>query len=386
MLRLTIPAVLWLAVQAPAQFYDLHLRALQTSTTVYRAGGSVTVSYDLRNNGIVAAPATTAEFSIRYSLFDSRTVGSISIPSIPANQSLNAAVTIELPVDLQSGDPAGFGMNVDPDGLLSELNGGNNDREVRGMARSRTDLVVSSLQLSSSVWGPGDVVAINAAVRNRGWRVAGAAEIHFVMSSDAQISTDDLLLHSGVTAGIGALDEESFTASVTLPQRIPVGPCWIGAIVDPQGRIDESFENNNTGAVSGTCAIAGVIESIGSGCGPSQPLTQAVSGAPVIGSTLQFSVALPGRRGGNAVRLLALSTIPAVDLGAVGAPGCALYVEPLAVRSATVVLGSAQSALALPGVPELGGCEFYTQFAVLLPGANALGVLLSDAVRVRIGG
>ena len=73
------------------------------------------------------------------------------------------------------------------------------------------------------------------------------------------------------------------------------------------------------------------------------------------------------------------------DLGALGAPGCALLVDPLASGALYVgPQGNANWPLPLPLDPALHRLVIYSQGATLAPGANALGVLFSGGLAIRI--
>lgn len=74
-----------------------------------------------------------------------------------------------------------------------------------------------------------------------------------------------------------------------------------------------------------------------------------------------------------------------VDLGLVGAPGCALQTSSDVLDLVLLdALGQGSSQLAIPASPLLGGFTFYNQSAVLSP-ANQLGVLLGNAGTAVVG-
>lgn len=108
------------------------------------------------------------------------------------------------------------------------------------------------------------------------------------------------------------------------------------------------------------------------------------------GNTLEFVATRPFSA---APGLLALSTTPlaqAVDLTPLGAPGNELLVAPEAIAPlSTWTLGlwgfETTLPLPVPNLPSLLGAVVHGQVAVLDPAANALGLVTSDAVEVRIG-
>lgn len=74
------------------------------------------------------------------------------------------------------------------------------------------------------------------------------------------------------------------------------------------------------------------------------------------------------------------------DLGAIGMAGCRLWTD-VAITDAltTTAGGTALLAIALPNTPALVGGAFYAQAFPLAPGANAAGILATNAVAALVG-
>ncbi|MFY9344818.1 MAG: VCBS repeat-containing protein [Planctomycetota bacterium] len=74
-----------------------------------------------------------------------------------------------------------------------------------------------------------------------------------------------------------------------------------------------------------------------------------------------------------------------LDLTLLGAPGCSLLAEPLASNAIVFGgLGTATVPLPIPALPSLVRLTYFAQCAAARPGANALGLLFSDGLAVRI--
>jgi hypothetical protein len=74
-----------------------------------------------------------------------------------------------------------------------------------------------------------------------------------------------------------------------------------------------------------------------------------------------------------------------VDLTALGAPGCSLFTSTESIIPAvTNSAGAAALVFNVPSTPVLAGFRWYAQGAVLTP-ANALGLLTTSAVALRVG-
>jgi hypothetical protein len=74
------------------------------------------------------------------------------------------------------------------------------------------------------------------------------------------------------------------------------------------------------------------------------------------------------------------------DLGVLGAPGCQVHVDLLALAAAsTDAAGVGRMPVALPTQAGLVGITFFTQWLVLEPGANPLGLVTSAGAACRVG-
>lgn len=74
-----------------------------------------------------------------------------------------------------------------------------------------------------------------------------------------------------------------------------------------------------------------------------------------------------------------------LDLGFLGAPGCALFQNPDLVQTVFGAGGIASSSLAIPNSPTSIGAEIRTQGLSLDPAANALGLTTSNGLVATIG-
>jgi hypothetical protein len=77
-----------------------------------------------------------------------------------------------------------------------------------------------------------------------------------------------------------------------------------------------------------------------------------------------------------------------LSLAAWGMPGCSLSVSPDALQPLPSASGTGvtTASIAIPYAPGLLGVELYQQAAVLDPGANQAGVVVSNGAILRIGG
>jgi hypothetical protein len=77
-------------------------------------------------------------------------------------------------------------------------------------------------------------------------------------------------------------------------------------------------------------------------------------------------------------------TLP-LDLGLIGMPGCTLYANPLLVFPLQNTAGRATWSASIPYDTSYAGVSLFAQAGVTSPGANALGVVLSNAGELKLG-
>ncbi len=126
----------------------------------------------------------------------------------------------------------------------------------------------------------------------------------------------------------------------------------------------------------------GCISSTGTALG----LRGVPSARPVLGSTMAVEVI--GVPGANQVVLLMVGTSgfsPAIDLTAIGMPGCVIGVNPIEVVPLLPSAGTAPWSLAIPNVAPLAGTTVWHQALALDPAANAAGLITSDVGQGVVG-
>jgi hypothetical protein len=77
-------------------------------------------------------------------------------------------------------------------------------------------------------------------------------------------------------------------------------------------------------------------------------------------------------------------TLP-LDLGLIGMPACTLYANPLLVFPLQNTAGRATWSVSIPYDGSYAGVSLFAQAGVTSPGANALGMVLSNAGELKLG-
>jgi hypothetical protein len=120
--------------------------------------------------------------------------------------------------------------------------------------------------------------------------------------------------------------------------------------------------------------------------GPEQEPLRIAGSLPLLGSTVTHTIDRIPASALLSLRLLSFSSIPGVDLGMYGAPGCQLWVDSSAAVT-DFVFGNpvANVSFNLPNHATFLGVVIHAQAASFVPGANALGLLTSNRNTLTIG-
>lgn len=181
----------------------------------------------------------------------------------------------------------------------------------------------------------------------------------------------------------------------------PLNRLFVGGRVDRNpsrffpGALDELRVHERA---SSAAEIRGLFElrrarvaDYGSGCPAGSAPSLEVEGRPEVGASfdavLRTTAAKPSFLGlGLRVDLWSGRTLP-FDLTALGAPGCLLLHDLLdAPGGMSDAQGIRRFALTVPSVPAMRGRSLYLQGIVFDPGANVLGLGLTQGIAVHLGG
>jgi hypothetical protein len=115
------------------------------------------------------------------------------------------------------------------------------------------------------------------------------------------------------------------------------------------------------------------------------PLTLASSARPTLGTSINLNTG--SIAGGTILGVNSLGFVqinPGFDLTPFGAPGCAQYVNP-SLNNIFLVGGPTSSmALSIPNMPSLAGLHVYSQSIAFSAGYNALGLVFSNGLNLKL--
>jgi subtilase family serine protease len=183
------------------------------------------------------------------------------------------AVEVEVPAAARGAPlPDGnyfVGVIVDSTGRVPESNEANNIARAPDAVTVRQPAMdLTPVRVDVPVVGAvGEVMPVYRVIRNLGNRgnlVGGAAfEYRYVLSSNEIISVEDIplsIMVKGQTRASGegridVLSDDRATDLLRVPSDVSPGTYFIGLITDPDGRVAELDERNNTAASVGTVEV-----------------------------------------------------------------------------------------------------------------------------------
>ena len=256
-LFVSLPLVLGTAAAATAQAYTLPTSgstAITTcSGTLYDDGGA-NGGYTANSNGSVTiTPATTGEkvrltftsFSLGY--YDLLTIYDGSSTSAPVigtyNSSYNpgtvygtnsaGTLTVRLAADSYTYGYSGFAASI---ACVSTV--------------PQADLAIQGASAQPLAIVPGSSMSVNCTIYNLSGNTAQSSSVGYYLSTDATLSSTDLLLGNSVGSLLGVNQSSYRSATLTLPASTTPGSYYLLFAADYQNVVNESNENNNVASIS----------------------------------------------------------------------------------------------------------------------------------------
>lgn len=178
--------------------------------------------------------------------------------------------TATLPITLTPGTYY-IGAITDVYNRVVESSETNNILAGNSISISGPDIVISSVTGPTS-GSNGNIITITDTVTNQGQGPASKFYEGIYLSTDATITTSDLLLSGRWINSMAPGETSTASTTATLPTTLTPGTYYIGAITDLYNRVIESSETNNVLA-GNSIAISGPDIVISSVTGPSDGST-----------------------------------------------------------------------------------------------------------------
>lgn len=173
--------------------------------------------------------------------------------NLTPGQSSPASETVTIPGTVAEGSYYLVAI-ADINGVVMEQDETNNTKATATtitVTGTKPDLAVTALS------GPSNITRdvpfnVNTTVSNLVSTASGSFQVGIYLSTDATITTGDILIGSRSIVSLAGLSSDTATTSVTVPSAtVPAGTYYLGAIADDLGNVNEANENNNTAVLGG---------------------------------------------------------------------------------------------------------------------------------------
>ena len=227
------------------------------------AGTTITVNASVDNLGT----ATSGNFEVKFYLSSDDQITSsdlmlksVTRPKLAAGEFQAWEQSLSLPKSVTEGNYY-FGLIVDPASRVAESDETNNTAVQSAIPISgppRPDLNAAEV-LTPEIGSAGGTITVNPTVNNYGLAATGKFDVKFyLVNSDGDVSdpTSGLLLTTVTRNSIAAVQEQSWTQSLSLPKTLADGDYSVVMVLDPANRIGETDESNNI-TNSGLITVSG---------------------------------------------------------------------------------------------------------------------------------
>ena len=230
----------------------------QSSLPSVRSGDSVSLDFDVRNQG--TAP-TIADVHMRWywgttsgstaNFIDQGSLGTLN-GLAPGESERETDASWVIP-NLAAGTYWLTGV-IDWDGRVPESNEGNNTRS-ESFVVVRPDLVATGVSVTDTSVNPGQSITVNWTARNQGQASAGSTQQGVMWSTNNTINLSDVLLEREFLGAMAVNGTSPEAHTITIPTNATPGTTYyIGVYADYDLTESESDEGNN-----GSSAVAVTI-------------------------------------------------------------------------------------------------------------------------------
>jgi hypothetical protein len=217
---------------------DLTITSLTTDNASYNAGDTVTATAIVKNAGYVDVSSCEVSLTPGNLAASTKTTGTIS-----AGGTASVVFTFTIP----AGTPSGGMMLTavaDPNNKIAETDETNNSKAYTiGINASVPDLIIKALTTDKQTYEAGEMVTVSATVANQGDIAVSACDVRLAPGSLSSITKT-----SGTLAPNGGSAVVTFT--FTAPSQLNAFSMMLTATADPDNKIAESDETNNSRSAS----------------------------------------------------------------------------------------------------------------------------------------
>jgi trimeric autotransporter adhesin len=282
-------------VQSAATQADLLPQNVTVTPSTVTAGGTITVSYTVKNQGGTNAPASHTKIQIKNPSNVEVAAPVFSTSAINANSSVNESHTVTIASGSIAGTYDAY-VIVDNNSEVTQSNTSNDYGAAVPFAVQSTatpaDLLPQNVAVTPSTVAVGSTVTVSYTVRNQGGTNAPASHTKIQIKNPSNVEVVALVFS---TAAISANSSINESHTVTIPSGSAAGTYNAYLIVDNNSEVTQSNTSNDYGA-----AVSFTVQSTAT---PADLLPQNVTVTPstvVAGSTITMSYTVRNQGGTNA--------------------------------------------------------------------------------------
>jgi subtilase family serine protease len=225
---------------------DLAVESMTPSATSALPGERITVQARVANRGNVTTVASSASLLLRPRTGSAQVLQTVSVPRLSGGAAHALFFSSGLAATLAPGTYT-LAVKVDPDNAFAESDEGNNEATVE-LTVAGPDLEgCGALRVTPGSVRPGGGIAITACIHNIGTAESPTVPYRIVLSASRTLDSPRVLRQSAGGTPLAPRNTMSINLNgVTVPADLAPATYYLGVLVDPDGRVAETNERNNT--------------------------------------------------------------------------------------------------------------------------------------------
>ena len=225
---------------------DLAVESMTPSATSALPGERITVQARIANRGNVTTVASSASLLLRPRSGADHILQTVGIPRLAAGASQHAAFSARLDLAVTPGTYT-LVVKADSDNAFPEVDEANNQATVEFTVAGPDLAACGSLRVTPGSVRPGGGIAISACIQNIGTAESPSAPYRVVLSASRTLDSPHVLRQSAGGTPLGVRTTLNINLNgVTVPADLAPATYYLGVLVDPDGRVAETNERNNT--------------------------------------------------------------------------------------------------------------------------------------------
>lgn len=223
---------------------DLTVTAVKADADSYKPYETVTIAVTVRNDGVVPAPASTVRLA-----GDGIPAQEAAVPTLQPGKPYAVSFRFTAPYIIGEQEFV-LTAAADPDDRISERDETNNRGEGSfTVSNPLADLTVTEVRAGKDEYAEGETGSVTVTVINQGARAVSDATL--------KLTLGDFFSQTLPTGKIGVGQSVQVTFPFVAPETLERFTVTATATVDPEDRIPESNEHNNT--LNGSLAVKPIL-------------------------------------------------------------------------------------------------------------------------------